>query len=217
MEKLYKATDGDSTCRGYQYIPGELYVMEPGSIEICSRGFHACRELRNVLQYYPFPKEIWEVEGNVVSEQGNKVVCDQIRLVRLITDEALTALAEDEEWRVRRIAARNINTPPETLTMLAEDEDIDVRWAVVENIKTPSEALTILAGDEDEDVRNAVAENTNTPPEVLVILAGDKEWTVRSAVAWNINTPLEILIILTKDGDWTVRSAAAETLKDKKD
>ena len=191
MEKLYKATDSNSTCLEYQYIPGELHVMEPGSVEICSQGFHACRELKDVLHYYYFPKEIWEVEGNVISEKDDKVVCDQIRLVRLITDEAFTTLAKDEDWRVRLAIARNANTS--------------------------SEVLTTLVGDEDWHVRQAVASNANTPSEFLATLAEDENWRVRFAIARNANTSSEVLTTLAEDEEDDVRDATVETLKDRKD
>ena len=185
MERLYKATDSNSTCRGYQYIPGKLHIMKTSSVELCSQGFHACRKLKDVLQYYSSPEEIWEVEGNVVFEKDDKVVCDQIRLVRLITDEALTTLAKDMKWSIRLTIAVNANTPSKALTVLAKDRDWYIREAVARNISTPSEALSMLAEDENWHVREAVARNTNTSPEVFTTLAKDENKNVRVAVAWN--------------------------------
>ena len=40
--KAYKVFNPDWTCRGSQYKVGETYTLE-GELEICSSGFHACK------------------------------------------------------------------------------------------------------------------------------------------------------------------------------
>ena len=48
--KVYKGTDKDIKCRGYQFVPGETAVEE--SAKLCSSGFHACEAPIDVLGYY---------------------------------------------------------------------------------------------------------------------------------------------------------------------
>ena len=48
--KVYKGTDKDIKCRGYQFTPGVEAVED--SAELCSKGFHACEAPLDVLAYY---------------------------------------------------------------------------------------------------------------------------------------------------------------------
>ena len=95
--------------------------------------------------------------------------------------EMIEELADDEDWHVRKEAAKNSRTPVEALRKLAEDEDWLVRKEVAEHPGTPIEVLRKLAEDEVENVRYAVAENPRTPVDILRKLAEDEDWLVRSA------------------------------------
>lgn len=49
----YKATDKDMRCRDYQYELGKIHTMPAGScIEECKSGFHLCKTLKDVYEYY---------------------------------------------------------------------------------------------------------------------------------------------------------------------
>lgn len=48
----FKAFNEDFTCRDFQYEVGKSYHMD-GEIEICKRGFHACKNPLNIFEYYP--------------------------------------------------------------------------------------------------------------------------------------------------------------------
>ena len=49
--KVYKATDKDMKCRGFQYELGKTAEAE-GDIELCKNGLHACEMPLDVLGYY---------------------------------------------------------------------------------------------------------------------------------------------------------------------
>jgi hypothetical protein len=49
--KVYKATDKDMKCRGFQYEFGKTVEVE-GDIELCRNGLHACEMPLDVLGYY---------------------------------------------------------------------------------------------------------------------------------------------------------------------
>ena len=48
---VYKGTDKDIKCRGYQFTPGVEAVEDRA--ELCEAGFHACEAPLDVLGYYP--------------------------------------------------------------------------------------------------------------------------------------------------------------------
>ena len=48
--KVYKATDKDMRCRGFQFEQGETY--EEDTAELCNKGFHAVEDPIDMLAYY---------------------------------------------------------------------------------------------------------------------------------------------------------------------
>ena len=88
--KGFKGFEKDLTCRGFQYEIGKTYEMED-NIEICSKGFHFCKKLWSVNDYYRFSNDSYrycEIEalGKVIDE-GNKSVTNKIKIVREIPKE----------------------------------------------------------------------------------------------------------------------------------
>ena len=49
--KVYKATDKDMKCRGFQYELGKTEEVD-GDVKLCERGLHACEMPFDVLGYY---------------------------------------------------------------------------------------------------------------------------------------------------------------------
>lgn len=49
--KVYKATDKDMKCRGFQYDIGKTAEVD-GDAKLCERGLHACEMPLDVLGYY---------------------------------------------------------------------------------------------------------------------------------------------------------------------
>ena len=51
MVKGFKGFNEDLTCRGFQYEIGKTYKHN-GEVELCRSGFHFCRKLKDVHQFY---------------------------------------------------------------------------------------------------------------------------------------------------------------------
>ena len=49
--KVYKGTDKEMKCRGYQYELGK--TAETDAAKLCNKGFHACEAPLDVFAYYP--------------------------------------------------------------------------------------------------------------------------------------------------------------------
>lgn len=48
----YKGMNADMTCRGMKFAVGNKYHVD-GDIDVCKNGFHFCKRLINVFNYYP--------------------------------------------------------------------------------------------------------------------------------------------------------------------
>jgi len=84
----YKAFNKGLICRGMQYEFGKEYNHD-GKIQLCASGFHFCKSLGDVYNYYSFGTDIdvceVESEGEVIDEEGmEKSVTNHIRLVRIL-------------------------------------------------------------------------------------------------------------------------------------
>ena len=49
--KIYKGTDKNLQCRGFQYEIGKEYAED--KTDLCHAGFHGCENALDVLSYYP--------------------------------------------------------------------------------------------------------------------------------------------------------------------
>ena len=90
MVKGFKGFDQDLTCRGFQYEIGKTYEYN-GEIELCSSGFHFCRKLQDVHQFYDLKtSRICEIEANgEIDNDGIKSVCARIRIIRELSREEI--------------------------------------------------------------------------------------------------------------------------------
>ena len=77
--KVYKATDKDMKCRGFQYELGKTAEAE-GDIELCEKGLHACEMPLGVLGYYApgdgsryFEAELEDVSDEKRSDDTKRV------------------------------------------------------------------------------------------------------------------------------------------------
>lgn len=92
MVKGFKGFNQDLTCRGFQYEIGKTYEYD-GNIELCSQGFHFCRKLQDVHQFYDLKtSRICEIEADgKIDNDDIKSVCSRIRIVRELSREEVDA------------------------------------------------------------------------------------------------------------------------------
>lgn len=120
-------------------------------------------------------------------------------------EDIMWTLADDREWSVRELVARNHSVPVGLLEKLALDPHFRVRHEVARNGRTPDDVLLHLARDESAEVRRAVGfmretrDRRGTPADILILLARDDDDAVRRAVAGNPYTPPEVLQSLATD------------------
>ena len=91
--KAYKGfevrDEGGLWCKDFQYEIGKTYKHK-GDIKLCDSGFHACKTLQQVWQYYVNNgyNVFCEVEcgGKIVESQygDGKIVCSEITIVRQV-------------------------------------------------------------------------------------------------------------------------------------
>ena len=82
--KVYKGTDKDMKCRGFQYKLGEASVFD-GEPHLCRAGLHACEQPIDVLDYYaPSESRYFEADADGVSDEresdDSKIVAKKMTL-----------------------------------------------------------------------------------------------------------------------------------------
>ena len=77
--KVYKATDKDMKCRGFQYKLGKTAEVD-GDAKLCKNGLHACEMPLDVLGYYPpgdgsryFAAELEDVSDEIYRDDTKRV------------------------------------------------------------------------------------------------------------------------------------------------
>ena len=79
--KAYKGFNSDLTCRGFQYEIGKEYKTR--SAKCCEKGFHACENPFDVLNYYPdiFSHRYCEVEqSGMIDKDDRKTASTRIKI-----------------------------------------------------------------------------------------------------------------------------------------
>lgn len=119
--KAYKGFDRDLKCRGFQYEIGKEY--EEKEAEACEKGFHACANPLNVLQYYPpcHENRYCEVEqDDNFSESGDdsKIASTKIEISNEISLEELIQAAMDKSGESE---IYSVNTGDHTVAENAEN------------------------------------------------------------------------------------------------
>jgi hypothetical protein len=101
----YKGMDKDMRCRDFQYEIGKRYDMpEDVEVEVCQAGFHFCRHLRHVYQFYALGggNRFFKVRGLVKSED-NRIFADKLaaKSIEIIAELTRDELLEDfgaDKW-----------------------------------------------------------------------------------------------------------------------
>ena len=107
----YKGFDKDFKCRDYQYEVGKIYEHD-GEIGLCRSGFHFCKTMANVFNYYSASDcRYAEVEAIGDIEEGeDKCVTSKIRIVREIPMDEAVAMSNAGNWNTGNRNAGNCNT-----------------------------------------------------------------------------------------------------------
>ena len=82
--KVYKGTDKDMKCRGFQYKLGETAVFD-GEPHLCEAGLHACEQPIDVLNHYaPNESRYFEADAEEVTDEresnDSKIVSKKMTL-----------------------------------------------------------------------------------------------------------------------------------------
>ena len=111
MVKGYKGFNQDLTCRGFQYEIGKTYEYD-GDIELCRQGFHFCRKLQNVHDFYNLKQSrICEIEADgKIEDDGIKSVCSRISIVRELSREEIDAAVNTGEGNTGLFNSGNRNS-----------------------------------------------------------------------------------------------------------
>jgi ankyrin repeat protein len=86
----FKATNKDFKCKDIQFSLNKKYIHQ-GKISLCNSGFHFCKKLTDVLEYYTLEDRFFIIRYNSenYSTDGNKSVTDEIEFLEEITEENL--------------------------------------------------------------------------------------------------------------------------------
>jgi len=84
--KAFKASF-NGRCETLTYEVGKTYTFN-GPLKLCKRGFHCCKNLKDVFKYYDLNRDdlvIFEVEvlGKII-EAEDKLVTDKLKIVRVL-------------------------------------------------------------------------------------------------------------------------------------
>lgn len=95
--KAYKGFNCDMTCRGFQYKEGETY--ETGRASVCERGFHACENPMDCLDYYSPNGSVYhevDIDGEIDrAHDGTKIAATKIKIGARLSIAGLVKAAFD--------------------------------------------------------------------------------------------------------------------------
>lgn len=196
--------------KGFQYNVGEIYNLD-GELKICENGFHYCKRIIDIDNYYDLQdSRICEVEivGKEFTDHYGKFVTDKIKIVRELSKKEINKYFKDnwkklikdgDYWTKMAVVRQGFG-----LDELVKDEDWEVRKEIAKLGR--EKYLDILVKDDFYQVRLAVVKHGRKQD--LDILVKDEHWRVRIEVARK-GRP-EDLDILVKDENWEVRCAVTK-------
>ncbi len=111
MVKGFKGFNEDLTCRGFQYEIGKTYKHN-GEVELCRSGFHFCRKLKDVYQFYNLKtSRICEIvaDGKIIDDD-KKSVCSRMRIVREVSREEILSIINIGEKNTGMLNSGDLNS-----------------------------------------------------------------------------------------------------------
>ena len=130
------------------YELGKWYEVD-GEIKPCENGFHFCRKLEDIQEYYDlFHSRLFEIEadGKIMEASNTKMVCSKIRLVREILPE---------EWQTEKNLLRILKIDGQVIrfiknpTLEMQLEAVKQNGWAIEFIKRPILKVQLAAVKED--------------------------------------------------------------------
>ena len=92
--KAYKGTY-NGKCKDITYEIGKTYTYN-GKIEMCKSGFHFCLNSQDIIQYYPYKKDLVvfeiEVEDNNYTTKDTKSVTNSFKVIKKVSKKDYPAL-----------------------------------------------------------------------------------------------------------------------------
>ena len=111
MVKGFKGFNEDLTCREFRYEIGKTYKHN-GEVELCRSGFHFCRKLKDVHNFYNLKtSRICEIEAEgKIDDDGVKSVCSRMRIVREISREEILSIINIGEKNTGMLNSGDLNS-----------------------------------------------------------------------------------------------------------
>ena len=95
--KAYKATI-NGKCKTITFEEGKTYTFN-GKLEMCSQGFHFCKNPKDTLQWYDYSKnfQLMEIEVlGVIIDSDNKSLTNKFKVLRFFTQSEMFGLLNIE-------------------------------------------------------------------------------------------------------------------------
>ena len=144
--KAFNITKNGKRCLNYNFENKEIHEIK-GELEVCFNGFHFCKKLEDVFDYYKFDKNnvaIHEIEAlGEVLKDGNKSVTNKLKIGRKLSNKEVfdNEKVQLEAVKQNGSAIKYIKNPSEKVQLEAVKEN---GWAI-EFIENPSEEVKLAA------------------------------------------------------------------------
>ena len=144
----YKGTDKNMQCRdGFQYEIGATYIIsDPANVEICKNGYHLCKELTHVLNYYgdPFNHRYFMVRAVVRKSDldsydgisNDKLVAKEIEILEELSVEEVYELYKNNECNCRFSIKGLINSIDDFKIYIGKTEKEIIKLIKCKYVKT---------------------------------------------------------------------------------
>ena len=117
----YKGFDKDFKCRNLQYEVSKIYEIKSNPI-LCQKGFHFCKRLIGVDEYYPFygwffgktlrtsnRYAIVESLGRYMTDNMGKYVTNKIHIIKELSEDEISVIIEEERKAIEKASTLPIS------------------------------------------------------------------------------------------------------------